>query len=118
MTFGEKLKQIRTERDLSQQELAKLLSTSKQVISRYELGQTTPKIGVAAKWCQILGVNLDNMLDDNKGIYDPSKETSKKADKNTVRIIGRDGSYQERQLTDEQIEALRKMIELLPDFED
>lgn len=118
MTFGEKLKQVRTERELSQQELANLLSTSKQVISRYELGQTTPKIGVAARWCQILGVNLNNMLDDNKGIYDPSNEVPKKIDKNTVRIIGRDGSYQERQLTDEQMDALRKMIELLPDFED
>jgi transcriptional regulator with XRE-family HTH domain len=118
MTFGEKLKQVRTERGLSQQELAKLLSTSKQVISRYELGQTTPKIGVAAKWCQILGVNLDNMLDDNKGVYDPSSEISEKTNKNTVLILGRDGTRQERRLTDEQMEALRRMIEVLPDFKD
>lgn len=72
MTFGEKLKQIRLERNMSQQDFADLLSTSKQVISRYELGQTTPKIGVAAKWCLILGINLDNMLNDEKGIYDKS----------------------------------------------
>ncbi len=71
MTFGEKLKHIRLGRDLSQEAFAELLGTSKQVISRYELGQTTPKIGVAARMCSILGVNLDNMINDSKGIYDP-----------------------------------------------
>ena len=43
-----------------------MLGTSKQVVSRYELGQTTPKIGVAARWCELLGVNLDNMLNNNR----------------------------------------------------
>ncbi len=70
MTFGEKIKLLRTDRNMSQEEFASLLGTSKQVISRYELGQTTPKIGVAAEWCKILSVNLDSMLDDSKGVYD------------------------------------------------
>ena len=72
MTFGEKLKFLRQERNLSQQEFANILGTSKQVISRYELGQTTPKIGVAAHWCELLGVNLDNMLNNSRGVYDGS----------------------------------------------
>ena len=75
MTFGEKLKLLRNERGLSQQELANILKTSKQVISRYELGQTTPKIGIAAKWCQILGINLNNMLNDDKNIFDDWSDT-------------------------------------------
>lgn len=64
LTFGEKLKEIRVSRYMSQQDLADLLHTSKQVISRYELGQTTPKISVAAAWCQILNISLDSMLND------------------------------------------------------
>lgn len=75
MTFGEKLKLLRKEKKLSQQELAKILGTSKQVISRYELGQTTPKIGVAARWCEVLGLNLDNMLNNSRGIYDKSAQS-------------------------------------------
>lgn len=75
MTFGEKLKQIRIEKGMSQQDFADLLNTSKQVISRYELGQTTPKIGVAANMCQILGVNLDNMINNSKNIYDQEQDT-------------------------------------------
>lgn len=65
MTFGEKLKEIRTSRNMSQQDFAVLLNTSKQVISRYELGQNTPKISVASAWCQILNVSLDSMLNDD-----------------------------------------------------
>ncbi len=75
MTFGEKLKQLRTDRNMSQEEFASLLGTSKQVISRYELGQTTPKIGTAAAWCKMLSVNLDNMLNDCKGLYDEPTST-------------------------------------------
>ena len=74
MTFGEKLKFIRNERNLSQQELADILKTSKQVISRYELGQTTPKITVVANWCKILGVSLNNMLNDLNDVYDESDD--------------------------------------------
>lgn len=74
MTFGEKLKQIRMDRNMSQNDFANILGTSKQVISRYELGQTTPKISVVSDWCQILGINLDNMINDSKEIYDESIE--------------------------------------------
>lgn len=64
MTFGEKLKRIRTDRDLSQDSLASILGTSKQVISRYENDQTTPKIDVALKYSTLLHVPLDYLIDD------------------------------------------------------
>ncbi|MCL1808227.1 MAG: helix-turn-helix domain-containing protein [Clostridiales bacterium] len=44
MPFGEVLKKIRYEKRLSQEEFAKVLGTSKQVISRYENNQRIPKI--------------------------------------------------------------------------
>lgn len=64
MTFGEKLKAIRDRRSLSQDELANLLGTSKQVISRYETGQRTPKITTAAEYAKILGISLSALIDD------------------------------------------------------
>lgn len=57
-TFGENLKSIRLSRGMSQEEFAKLLGTSKQVISRYETDQRSPKISVAAKIADTLGVSL------------------------------------------------------------
>lgn len=63
-TFGEKLKDVRVQNGWSQEELAKRLGTSKQVISRYENGQRTPKITVAQVWAETLGVPLGYLLDD------------------------------------------------------
>lgn len=63
--FGDKLKKIRIERELSQQQLADLLGTSKQVISRYETNQRTPKITVAQEYADKLNVPLNYLIDEN-----------------------------------------------------
>ena len=46
MEFGDILRQIRAERGLSQDELAALLGTTKQVISRYETKKRVPRLSV------------------------------------------------------------------------
>lgn len=61
-TFGDRLKQIRLDRNMSQEEFALLLGTSKQVISRYETNQRTPKITVANEYAEKLGVPLNLLL--------------------------------------------------------
>lgn len=50
---------------LSQEEFAKKLNTTKQVISRYETEQRTPKITIAQEYANILGVPLQNLIDNN-----------------------------------------------------
>ncbi len=65
MTFGEKLRKIRSDKGLSQEEFGKLLKTSKQVISRYENGQRSPKISIAQKYSEMLGVSLNSLIDDS-----------------------------------------------------
>ena len=44
---------------MSQEELAKLVGTSKQVISRYETGQRSPKLSVVQRYAERLGVPVD-----------------------------------------------------------
>jgi len=56
MEFGDILKQLRTERGLSQDELAALLGTTKQVISRYETKKRVPRLSVVTDYAQKLGV--------------------------------------------------------------
>lgn len=64
--FGEILKKYRADHDnMSQQELANILGTTKQVISRYETGQRDPKISIAAEYAEKLGVPLSQLLGDN-----------------------------------------------------
>lgn len=58
MEFGDMLKALRKERGLSQDELASMLGTTKQVISRYETKQRVPRLSVVADYAAKLGVPL------------------------------------------------------------
>lgn len=121
MTFGEKLRKYRTERHMSQDELASILGTSKQVISRYESGQRSPKIGVVQEYAQKLNLPIFYLIDDQRDteeLVTPLTMKDEGQNENTVRIAGRDGTFIERQLTDEQADLLRRMIEQMPEFED
>lgn len=73
MTFGDKIKQYRFDNDLSQEELADMLGTTKQVISRYENEQRTPKITVAVEYARIMGVEPGDLIDDERELYQSSR---------------------------------------------
>lgn len=75
MKFSEKLRKIRTERDMSLAEFADLLGTSKQVLSRYERGDNTPKITTVQKYAEILNVPLAYLTDD--GVENAEESTFK-----------------------------------------
>ena len=59
--FGTNLKSIREERGLSQEQFAALLGTSKQVISRYENNQRSPKVSTVVEYAEILNEPLSRL---------------------------------------------------------
>ncbi len=63
--FGKRLAQLRKEQKLSQTQLAKQLSTSISVISRYERGEMTPSIDNAKKLAGLLGTTVGYLLGEN-----------------------------------------------------
>lgn len=63
--FGDKLKALRIERNLTQEELAKMLGTSKQVISRYENNLRSPKVDIVFQYADVLGVPVDYLADNS-----------------------------------------------------
>ena len=62
MSFGRRLRQIRKELGETQDEFAARIGTSKQVLSRYESGQRTPKISLVEKYAQSLQVSVDYLM--------------------------------------------------------
>jgi len=62
--FGENLRKIRNARGMSQEEFADLLGTSKQVISRYETAQRSPKVSTVAEYAAKLGVSIAELTGD------------------------------------------------------
>ncbi|MCL1873636.1 MAG: helix-turn-helix domain-containing protein [Clostridiales bacterium] len=64
MIFGQQLKKLRQEMNMTQEEFAKQLGTSKQVVSRYEKNQRAPKITIVDEYARKLGVPVDFFYDD------------------------------------------------------
>ena len=63
--FGSNLKKIREARNLTQAELADMLGTTKQVISRYENGTRSPKISVVAEYAEKLGMSISSLSNED-----------------------------------------------------
>jgi transcriptional regulator with XRE-family HTH domain len=60
--FGKRLAELRKEKGLSQTQVAKQLSTSISVISRYERGEMTPSIATAKGLAELLGATVGYLL--------------------------------------------------------
>ncbi len=64
MKFEEKLVKLRKERTLSQEQLAEKLGVSRQAVSRWESGETTPDMANIIGLCRIFGISADYLLCD------------------------------------------------------
>ena len=62
MNFGQNLKKVRTERGISQEELAKSAGVHSVQFSRYERGQSAPSIEVVQKIAQTLEISIDQLV--------------------------------------------------------
>lgn len=86
--FGERLRQLRTAKSLSQGQLAERLSVTKSVISAYEVGLRFPSYDILIKISRIFHVSTDFLLG-----------------------IDRQKSLDTSGLDDEQIEILSRMVD-------
>ncbi len=60
--FGERLRQFRKERNLTQKQLADLIGVKNSVISFYEVGERTPSLEVLVKLAKVLHMSTDALL--------------------------------------------------------
>ena len=72
MNFGERLQELRKQKNLSQEQLADLPHVSRQTISRWETSQTTPDLSSLEKLCELYEMSYDELLLNKK-----SKKTFK-----------------------------------------
>ncbi|MDI0268088.1 helix-turn-helix transcriptional regulator [Clostridioides difficile] len=67
LNFGENLKRLRKERNLSQEQLSEMLNVSRQAISKWESNKTYPDIENLMLLRNIFNIALDDLLfDENK----------------------------------------------------
>ena len=82
MTIGEKIRQLRRGRDMTQEELASSLGVAYQTVSKWETGATSPDLGLIVPIARLFRVTTDELFD-----------YSENADK--ARLEELDAQYQE-----------------------
>ena len=62
MNLGERIFQLRTKQELSQNDLAEMLNVSRQSVSKWENNNAIPDLEKAVKLSEIFGVSLDELV--------------------------------------------------------
>lgn len=60
--FSRNLTRLRTEKQMTQEELANLTGVSQTAISLYEAGSSLPKITIAVKIATVLGTSCEELM--------------------------------------------------------
>ena len=107
---------LRKEYNLTQEQLANKIGIAKSTISMYENGKRKPSFEALEALADFFNVNL-GVLTGQELTYSSYKEDLPER-KNTVRIAGRDGSFIEKKLSDDQVAALKTLIDQLPEADD
>ena len=66
MKFNEKLIELRRKEGLSQEELGEKLNVTRQTVSKWELGQTTPEMDKLMELSKIFNVSIDELINSSE----------------------------------------------------
>ena len=96
MKFNEKLIELRRKEGLSQEELGYRLNVTRQTISKWELGQTTPEMDKLVEISKIFNISVDELINESEVTANPNpiiedqpiKNESPKNNKIAIIIVG------------------------------
>lgn len=79
---------------------------------------SVPRKATLLKIADYFGVPVETLTENQTEQKEKPSENGELPEKNVVTIIGRDGRYIQKKLTDEQIQALETIINQMPDVPD
>ena len=85
MKFNEKLIMLRKTAGLSQEELGYKLNVTRQTISKWELGQTSPEMDKLKEISNLFNVSVDELI--NESSPNSTINTNKKSNKKYIKFI-------------------------------
>lgn len=110
--FFEKFISLCAKHNVKPNQVTKALGLSTATATDWRNG-SIPRAVTMKKLADYFGVPMSYFTEKEK----PSDE-GELYEKNVVTIIGRDGSFSKKKLTDEQIKAIKALIDQLPDATD
>lgn len=99
MNIGEKLYELRKEKNLSQEEVADKLNVTRQTISKWETNQSTPDFDKIIPICELFEISTEELL------------TGKKQDENATSIVRDYQKEEEKEISKEEFK--RKSAEVV-----
>lgn len=77
MEFNNKLYELRKQKGFSQEELASRLNVSRQTVSKWEVGDSTPDMEKLVAISDLFGISLDELVLDKAPEPAPAPQTAK-----------------------------------------
>lgn len=91
MSFGQNLLRLRKQKGLSQDDLGGQLKVSRQTISKWELGETTPEMEKLVALGNFFEVSLDELIkgekEDSQKVLEDEGVPSKKSQRNIYDVL-------------------------------
>ncbi|MPN12786.1 HTH-type transcriptional regulator Xre [bioreactor metagenome] len=109
-SFSERLKELRLEKRLTQEELAEKFYLNKSSISRYERGQQVPELELLKKIADFFGVGTDFLLG-KSDMRIPYKEAPEKTEEDIDLWLSKTDGYKE--LPEEEREIISSIAKKL-----
>lgn len=107
LQFKDKIKKLRKEKDMTQEQLAEYMGVSPQAVSRWETGATCPDIFALPALAELFGITVDGLL----GVDEKEKQ------KEIRSIISVAEEKINQGMTDEPIVQLREALNKYPNNE-
>lgn len=118
MNYGERLKRLREDRKLSQQQLADRLNINRSTYARYELGQTQPDYETLQRLADFYGVSVDYLFgrENKKNLPEltakDERDIAKRMEKLKKDLVNGEGlSFRGEPMSPEAIESVLDAIE-------
>lgn len=91
MNIGEKIFELRKQKNLSQEEVADRLNVSRQTISKWETNQSTPDFDKIVPLCELFEISTDELLkgikEKNQEVKEPKIITKQDVREKTAKVI-------------------------------
>ena len=81
MTFKEKLVKLRKMKGLTQDEFASAVGVSRQAVYKWESGQSYPEVAKLIEIKMLLGISIDDLLDESYEVIVPEKKKRRRLSK-------------------------------------
>lgn len=113
-----RIKELRESKGINMKETARLLGIPYTTYVNYEKGLREPTSEMLIQIADFYNVSIDYLVGRDCDAQRKEIVTQMSENQNVLRIAARDGSYHVRKLSDQQLAALKAILDQMPDVPD